>query len=238
MVIAIIGLLCSCATHNFSLETVRAGFQFKRPNIYNLDTSGVVMKGNTKGALINTPSRKIITTCTHTGPRSGSIVYFQDGIGGLIERKVVKVYNIDVPIYNYPGENFGPDAKPNYQNFFKSDISVCVLEEPAPAQATAYNIAYKTKDYEWAYSTHKNGDIDTFTCELRDDAAIVLRENYTRHAEAGDSGMPWFNTKNEVIATTTLIWQGWAALYSHPFVYGELTRVINEAEQFAVNQRK
>lgn len=212
-------------------ETILNG-KISRPKIEKLDDSGVLYQGLTKGALVDTPSRQIIVTCTHTGSRKGSSVYFRDQNGEFTEIKLQKVFAVEFPVYDPIQYIFDKDYnKPEYDNFYNSDVTVGVLVEPAPTWAKAYPIAKSLKKGEWCYSTHQDFQLDTFIAMIKKDIALVERNSYTKLVIPGDSGLPWFNLNNELIATTTLTSDGTAACYAHPLMQKELLAIIQEAEK-------
>lgn len=226
----LLALICiSCSEIVINKNSIFSG-NFKKPDVSNMDFSGVTTKEHCKGWLYNSPSRRIVFTCTHVGPRVGSIVGFNSEKGKFYERKVVKVYNINCSMFRDE-----PLSKPTSDNFFNSDISICVLDEAVPATYKAYNLSHKVEDDSWVISYHQDNTVSVAHLNVNENSAIVERKSVNKLLIGGDSGLPWFDDRGNVVSHTTLINQGFGPLYTHPLVRPQLYKTLEEAEDYAIS---
>ena len=203
---------------------------FKKPDIEHLNFSGVLKEGNHKGWLYDSPSRRVIVTCSHTGPAYGRPVVLIDKNGNSITRQIIKVYKIEVSM-----ERDKPLTAPIPQNLLNSDTSVCVLDKPVPPEYKAYSLAHKIQDGDWVIAYHQDNTASIAYVATNENTAIVSRSSADRPMLQGDSGLPWFSEHGNVMSHTTLTEKGHGPLYTHPLVRGQLYKYLDEAEEFAIN---
>jgi hypothetical protein len=220
-------LLSSCSDVVINKHSITSG-NYTKPNIENFDVSGVLTKPHCKGWLYKSPSRRIILTCTHVVPIVGGTVGFNDGKGGYVERKIVKVYKLNVSMFRET--LLGP---PTNENLLNSDTSVCVLNSAVPPDHKAYSLAHKVEDGDWVIAYHQDDTLSVAHLNTTSNSAILNRVSVDRLIKGGDSGLPWFNEKGEVISHTTLIDQGFGPHYTHPLMTPYLYHTLDEAEKFA-----
>lgn len=220
-------LLSSCSDVIINKHSIVSG-NYIKPNIENFNVSGVLTKPHCKGWLYNSPSRRIIFTCTHVGPNIGSTVGF-NGPNGYVERKIVKVYKLNVSMVRDT-----PLGQPTRDNLLNSDTSVCVLDKPVSLDHKAYSLAHKVKHGDWVIAYHQDDTLSVAHLNTNNNSAILNRISVDRLIKGGDSGLPWFNEKGEVISHTTLIDQGFGPHYTHPLMTPYLYHTLDEAEKFAL----
>jgi hypothetical protein len=224
--LAFIAFCASCSDVVINKHSITSG-NYAKPNIENFDVSGVLTKPHCKGWLYKSPSRRIVLTCTHAGPIVGGTVGFNDGKGGYVERKIVKVYKLNVSMFRD-----APLGPPTNENLLNSDTSVCVLDSAVPLNHTAYSLAHKVKDGDWVIAYHQDHTLSVSHLNTNSNSAVVNRVSFDRLIKGGDSGLPWFNERGEVISHTTLTSQGFGPLYTHPLMAPYLYRALEEAEEY------
>jgi hypothetical protein len=221
-------LLSSCSDVIINKHSIMSG-NYVKPNVEKFDVSGVLTKPHCKGWLYNSPSRRIIFTCTHAGPVIGSVVGF-NGPDGYVERKIVKVYKLNVSMVRDV-----PLGTPTTDNLLNSDTSVCILDKPMPIEHKAYSLAHKVKDGDWVITYHQDNTLSVAHLNTNSNSAILNRVSVDRIIRPGDSGLPWFSEKGDVISHTTLVDRGFGPHYTHPAMTPDLYRILDEAEEYASN---
>jgi len=197
-----------------------------------LDISGVMVVPHSKGWLVNTPSRRIVVTCTHSNPTFNTVVGFVDSNNENVYRKVVKTSRIAIQPYKKMELDL---SVPLYENFYTIDITVCLIDTEAPMFASAYNIASSVNEKEWGYSINKRTEYDSFVIAKNKNNRVLSRKRFDILAEQGDSGLPWFNSQNEVFSHYTLAWGGYGPDYTDQVINAALIAAINELEQAATD---
>ena len=227
-------LICSffligCGDIVLNKHSIASG-NFLKPDLKTINTSGVLTKEHSKGWLYNSPSRRIVFTCTHSNPTVGTIVGFNDGKGGFLERKVIKTFTINVSMFRDE-----PLSKATNENLLNSDTTICVLDKAVPNTHKAYSLAHKTKDKDWVIAYHQDDTMSIAHLNTNENSAVVDRKSTDRLIMAGDSGLPWFNEKGEVLSHTTLIHQGFGPHYTHPLMAAALYKALEDAEDYTIS---
>lgn len=218
-------VLVSCG----NLQQLTTG-NFKRPTDPSwLDISGVMVIPHSKGWLLDSSSRRVVFTCTHSNPAPGTVVGFYSEDDITVYRKIVRVERVDVQPYK---NRILDISTPTYDNFFTSDISVCLVDEAIPETVTAYKLATKSTETEWYYNINKRNELDVFTISRNSNNRILFRKSFRIMAEKGDSGLPWFNSKNEVISHTTLAYAGYGPDYTDSAIRAAIDKAVAELEGF------
>jgi hypothetical protein len=218
-------MLVSCS----NLHYLKTG-DFKRPtNTSWLDISGVMVVPHSKGWLLDSSSRRVVFTCTHSNPAPGTIVGFYNNGDEILYRKIVQVIRINAQPYKKIELDL---STPTYENFFTSDISVCLIDETLPETVTSYKIAAKSTEREWYYNINKRNEFDVFTISRNSNNRVLVRKTFAIMTEQGDSGLPWFNSNNEVISHTTLAYAGYGPDYTDIAIRTAIDSAVTELEGF------
>lgn len=216
-------MLISCS----NLHHLKTG-DIKRPTDTSwLDVSGVMVVPHSKGWLLDSPSRRVVFTCTHSNPAPGTIVGFYNNGDEIIYRKIVQVIRINAQPYKKQVLDL---STPTYENFFTSDISVCLLDETLPETVTSYKLAAKSTEREWYYNINKRNERDVFIISRNSNNRVIVRKTFRIMAEQGDSGLPWFNSNNEVISHTTLAYAGYGPDYTDRAIRIAIDSAVAELE--------
>ena len=197
-----------------------------RPDTSQIDTSGAMFHYCSKGWLADTPSRRVAVTCTHSNPSAGITVTFG---AQAISRKVIRTYPVRVPIT--PDGSVPTDfSRVIFEHFFAGDVTVLVLDEAVPQGIRAYQLAASVKDGEWVMPLDQNHVTGTAQINLHGSDLMATLRNKSHAPIGGDSGLPWFNARNEVVSHWTAGATGYGPVYSNPLMSGVLRATLNEAE--------
>ena len=180
-----------------------------------INSSGVLKYHWSKGWLVNTPSRRVALTCSHSNPSTGTKIGFEDERGVMTYRQVAKVFKV-----------VSKDGSEN-------DVSVLLLTEDAPPWAMAYEYAPKVKNGEEVRVLNQFGQIITGNVKFTPDSAVCDLDNPSGKIIAGDSGLPWFNSKGQIVSHNKAAAEGFyifGPLYSSPIIFSSFLEKIQEAE--------
>ena len=204
---------------------------FTKPNPQKIDTTGVMYHKWSKGWLVNTPSRQVAITSTHSNPSVGTQVSFTDNTGAKHERVIVNTFPVYLPIKE--NESIPVDFTGNlFNHFFAGDITVVVLDSPLPSTVKAYNPAYKTKHKSWVMLYNQEKQLIPAQIIVKENNIIGTTTTYQYGLKPGDSGLPWFNDKNEVVSHTITGEIGYGTVYGHESVRDDLGWFIQIAEDY------
>jgi hypothetical protein len=194
-------------------------------DFHRLDTSGVCTEREVKGWLYDSPSRRIVVVSAHTGPVIGSPVTMIDPSG---VRHHFKLADVRYPIFQVIKDRKPTPMQPD--DLFAGDITIGVLDRPAPAGLKAYRLASKTVEREWIAVQNQELMISMGRLITREGAAIASLKDSEIVMIPGDSGLPWFNGRNEVVSHNTLGGDGHGPLYSHLFLQKKLGNELDALE--------
>jgi hypothetical protein len=194
-------------------------------DFHRLDTSGVCTERETKGWLYNSPSRRIVVVSAHTGPVIGSPVTMIDPSG---VRHHFKLVDVRYPIFQVIKDRKPTPMQPD--DLFAGDITIGVLDRPAPTNLKAYDLASKVIEGELIAVQNQELLISMGRLITREGAAITSLKDSEIVMIPGDSGLPWFNGRNEVVSHNTLGGDGHGPLYSHLFIKKQLQNELNKIE--------
>jgi hypothetical protein len=191
----------------------------------NLDVTGVATEQSVKGWLYNSPSRRLVVVSAHTGPRVGSKVTMIDASG---IRHTFTFVDVEYPIFQVIKDR--PPTPMLIDDLFAGDITIGVLDRPAPDNIKAYNIAKFVRNKEPVTVIHQDFEHSVGRLFTRTSDAVLSVENSDKLLTAGDSGLPWFNLKNEVVSHNTLGNYPHGPSYSHVFIYKQLVKELQIVE--------
>ena len=177
------------------------------------DTSGVLNYGWSKGWLVDTPSRRVCVTCSHSNPRPGIVVGFPNGD----KRTVLGVFPVIA------------DMAPGQAG---CDVSIITLTEPAPITAAAYQIA-APKNGSKIWILTQRGDFVTATLAFDRSSACGVAEKKSEDIIAGDSGLPWFDSSGNVLThnyRSARYNETFGPLYGHKNLIAAFKETVEKAE--------
>ena len=202
------------------------------PPKVKINQSGIAYHYYSKGWLVNTPSRKVVLTCTHSNPSAGISLNFKSQDGEDIERTVSKVFKVSASVNE--GQPLEEKRSGDiFHHFFESDATLLVLNEPVPLNIKAYDFAGNFEDEEWIFVVNQEGKIITGKLDLSKGTSVASIKNGSKGLIGGDSGLPWFNRKGKVLSHSTGGHKGYGSLYSHKLIKSELFGVLSQAEKYA-----
>lgn len=208
------------------LDTVVHGD--KIADFKHIDSSGVLNEQVVKGWLFNSPSRRVVVMAAHTGPTYGTPLTIVDNSGVRHNFKLVYVKRLDLQVIkNRPPTPF------SQEDLFAGDTSIGILDRPAPNHLMGYNLAKSVKNSELVASIHQDLLFSYGRLVTRTSSAMLSRRDGDRLVIPGDSGLPWFNVKNEVVTHNTLGNDGHGPSYTHILINKELKSELDNVEKIA-----
>jgi len=225
---------CKNATYVLLPDTIFTG-NVVRPDTSAIDLSGVMQSRYSKGWLVNTPSRRVAITCTHSNPSIGTDVWFVDSLGHKEHRIIINVHTLRLSVH--AGKPIPMDFSQGtiFDHFYASDITVVILDQPAPAFAHAYTYDMNTSSGSWVNVVNQKGAIINGLLYFTSDCSMAVVKYGTQQVIPGDSGLPWFNVKNQVISHSTGGIMGYGTVYSHPLILDAFKSAIDTAEASTQN---
>jgi rare lipoprotein A len=139
-----------------------------------------------------------------------------------------KLVDVRYPIFQVIKDRKPTPMQPD--DLFAGDITIGVLDRPAPANLKAYDIASKVIEKEWIAVQNQEFLISMGRLITREGAAIASLKNSDIIMIAGDSGLPWFNKENEIVSHNTLGGDGHGPLYCHLFIDKQLKNELKSVE--------
>ena len=194
-----------------------------QPSGTAVDISGVLLQRFAGGWLVNTPSRRVAVTCTHSNPSIPMDVWFVDN-GVRYTYAVVKVLPLNISV------DGSPIGSPNESNFFNGDVTVLVLGQQVDRKFTAYDYASGVSTGAQVDVVNQQKGIVSGKFVFNGSGVMATLSNATGHFAAGDSGMPWFDQHNRVIGHTVFGDRGFGCIYSSARMFNKLNELIAQAE--------
>ena len=220
---------CKNATYVLLPDTIFTG-NVVRPDTSSLDLSGVMQSRYSKGWLVNTPSRRVAVTCTHSNPSVGTDVWFVDSLGNKEHRTIVNVNTIRLSVHDGKPVPLDFSKGTIFDHFYASDITVVLLDQSAPSFVHAYDYATSVGSGSWVEVVNQKAVVINGLLYFTSDCSTAVVKYGTQKLIPGDSGLPWFNTKNQVISHSTGGDMGYGTIYSHPLILDTFKNTINITE--------